>query len=302
MRDDRSVRRAPPRRRATGRGCRRSATRGRRRRSSRSSRRPSPCPAPPSRRRSPSRPRGPRPARWRSSRPRRRSAAPPPGRPRQGRRRRVVAATARPRPPAARRRRRARCCRLAGRRPTPCRAHTCTTAATSSVDPGRTTAGVVPRKRPRPVDGVRLRDRRIGQHVGRSHDRPQLVDHPLAARDPVVDEPAGDAHARRDRRQVVVARTTARRRSRSRRARSSPPAYRALKPSISECGNGHGWLAQYAHVVDLDADLLEDLAMHCLFERLARLDEAGETAVHRDRERRVRARATLVRRRARPGR
>ena len=50
----------------------------------------------------------------------------------------------------------------------------------------------------------------------------------------------------------------------------------AVKPSMSDDGNGHGWSPEVGHVGDLDPDLLGHLAGDRGGQRLARLDEAGE--------------------------
>ena len=72
----------------------------------------------------------------------------------------------------------------------------------------------------------------------------------------------------------------------------SPPAYSAVNAIISECGNDHDWLPKYVEPVDCDADFLADFAVDAVLDRLARLDEPGERAVHRDGKTIARARAT----------
>ena len=62
-----------------------------------------------------------------------------------------------------------------------------------------------------------------------------------------------------------------------------------MKPTISECGNGHGWLPQYRTSPTTMPTSSCDLPDHRLLERLARLDEAGEEREERRRERRVAA-------------
>ena len=149
--------------------CRRSAARARRRRWSRSSRRASRCRARPSRRRSPSRRAEPRPARRRCVAPAPAVSCPPTGSTEPGSivsSRRSDSTISPVERNAARRP--VPCCRLAGRPRHRVARTPGSTSATSSVVPGRTTAGVVPAEPAGPVDGVRLRDRRIGQHVGRS--------------------------------------------------------------------------------------------------------------------------------------
>ena len=58
----------------------------------------------------------------------------------------------------------------------------------------------------------------------------------------------------------------------------------ARKPSIRDCGNGQGCEERYCTTLELDADLLEDLAAQRLLQRLAGLHEARERRVHAGRK------------------
>ena len=73
------------------------------------------------------------------------------------------------------------------------------------------------------------------------------------------------------------------------RRRTAPPrrsparrrACSAVKPTIREWGNGHGWLPKYASFAISIAGLLAHLADDALLERLARVDEARQRRVDR---------------------
>ena len=65
----------------------------------------------------------------------------------------------------------------------------------------------------------------------------------------------------------------------------SPPAHVGLEPDHQRVRERPRLAGDVAHVGDRHADLLAHLAVHGLLHRLARLDEAGDAAVHRHRER-----------------